>query len=126
MLVQEAGAKILLLPAWPSEWDVDFKLHLAGGAVLTGTVQDGKLLRWDLTPSARRNGVEVGQPARNTNRMKLSMKTPRTQRPLLAARLLRPTHAIPADELEPRFDHPPAATMARGLWMWMRCHLGQT
>jgi hypothetical protein len=67
MLVQEAGAKILLLPAWPSDWDVDFKLHLAGGAVLTGTVQDGKLLRWDLTPSARRNDVVVGQPARRTD-----------------------------------------------------------
>ena len=43
MLVQEAGDKILLLPAWPADWDVDFKLHLTGGAVLTGTVKDGKL-----------------------------------------------------------------------------------
>ena len=28
MLVQEAGDKILLLPAWPADWDADFKLHL--------------------------------------------------------------------------------------------------
>ena len=28
MLVQEAGGKILLLPAWPADWDADFKLHL--------------------------------------------------------------------------------------------------
>ena len=44
MLVQEGHGKIYLLPAWPAEWDVDFKLHLEGGVVLTGTVKDGKLV----------------------------------------------------------------------------------
>ena len=28
MLVQEAGDKIHLLPAWPADWDADFQLHL--------------------------------------------------------------------------------------------------
>jgi len=59
MLVQEGGGKILLLPAWPVQWDVDFKLHLSGGAVLTGTVLDGKLAAWDITPAARKNEVTV-------------------------------------------------------------------
>ena len=62
MLVQETGEKILLLPAWPADWDVDFKLHLTGGAVLTGTVKEGKLLRWDIQPSVRRKDVVIGQP----------------------------------------------------------------
>ena len=62
MLVQEAGDKIYLLPAWPSDWDVDFKLHLTGGATLTGTVKDGKLLAWDIQPPARRDHVVVCQP----------------------------------------------------------------
>jgi len=62
MLVQEAGDKILLLPAWPADWDADFKLHLAGEAVLSGTVKDGKLLAWDIQPAARRDDVVVGQP----------------------------------------------------------------
>lgn len=62
MLVQEAGGKVLLLPAWPADWDVDFKLHLTGGAVLTGVVKDGKLLRWDLNPSTRKMEVVVCQP----------------------------------------------------------------
>ena len=62
MLVQEAGTKILLLPAWPADWEADFKLHLAGGAVLAGTVKDGKLLAWDIQPAARRGDVVVCQP----------------------------------------------------------------
>jgi hypothetical protein len=62
MLVQEAGRKILLLPAWPAAWDVDFKLHLAGGAVLNGTVKDGKLTAWDIRPQVRKTDVVVGQP----------------------------------------------------------------
>ena len=62
MLVQEAGERILLLPAWPADWDVDFKLHLAGGAVLSGAVQDGKLLRWDIAPAVRRKDIVVCPP----------------------------------------------------------------
>ncbi|MCY2990176.1 MAG: DUF5703 domain-containing protein [Planctomycetota bacterium] len=61
MLVQEGQGKIFLLPAWPAEWDVDFKLHLEGGAVLTGTVKDGKLLTWDCTANRKAN-VVVGTP----------------------------------------------------------------
>jgi hypothetical protein len=61
MLVQEAGQRILLLPAWPADWDAEFKLHLTGGAVLTGTVQDGKLIGWDIQPSLRRTDVVVCQ-----------------------------------------------------------------
>jgi alpha-L-fucosidase 2 len=62
MLVQEAGGKTLLLPAWPADWDADFKLHLAGGAVITGTVKDGKLLTWGIRPSERRKDVVVCRP----------------------------------------------------------------
>ena len=62
MLVQEAEGKILLLPAWPSDWDVDFKLHLTGNTVLSGTVKDGKLLSWDVIPESRKNDVIIYQP----------------------------------------------------------------
>ena len=62
MLAQEGNGKIYLLPAWPAEWDVDFKLHLEGGTVLTGTVKDGKLVTWDCTPAARKADVVVGSP----------------------------------------------------------------
>ena len=62
MLVQEAGDKVLLLPAWPAAWDVDFKLHLAHATVIRGTVKDGKLLTWDIRPAARGKDVVVGSP----------------------------------------------------------------
>ena len=62
MLVQEADGKILLLPAWPSDWDVDFKLHLSGNAIISGTVKDGKLLHWDITPESKKDDVIVYQP----------------------------------------------------------------
>jgi len=61
MLVQEAGGKVLLLPAWPADWDVDFRLHLSGTTALTGTVKDGKLLRWDINPPTRKKDVVVCQ-----------------------------------------------------------------
>jgi alpha-L-fucosidase 2 len=64
MLVQEAKGKILLLPAWPAGWDVDFKLHVTGGAVLTGTVTDGRLTTWAIEPAARRKDVVVRKPQR--------------------------------------------------------------
>lgn len=62
MLVQEAAGKILLLPAWPADWDADFKLHLTGGGVLTATVKDGKLTAWDIQPAGRRKDVVVCPP----------------------------------------------------------------
>jgi hypothetical protein len=62
MIVQETRDNIFLLPAWPADWDVDFKLHLARGTVLCGTVKDGKLTAWDIEPASRRGDVIVGQP----------------------------------------------------------------
>ena len=62
MLVQEAGDKILLLPAWPADWDADFKLHLTGGAFISGKVTDGKLTNWTIEPATRKKDVVVHQP----------------------------------------------------------------
>ena len=41
MLLQTVGGKTLVFPAWPKEWNVDFKLHGPGGAVIRGTCRDG-------------------------------------------------------------------------------------
>ena len=60
MLAQESHmGKIYLFPAWPAQWDVDFKLHLSKGTVVTGQVKDGKIVMWDITPPARKADVEV-------------------------------------------------------------------
>jgi hypothetical protein len=62
MLVQESGNKVLLLPAWPADWDVDFKLRLSRDTILKGQVKDGKLIAWDIQPESRRKDVTVCEP----------------------------------------------------------------
>ncbi|UCD51461.1 MAG: hypothetical protein JSW27_02290, partial [Phycisphaerales bacterium] len=67
MLVQEAGDKILLLPAWPAEWDADFKLHLARRTVISGKVKAGELVTWHIEPNSRREDVRVYEPQRTSS-----------------------------------------------------------
>ncbi len=59
MLVQESGNKILLLPAWPSSWDTEFKLHLSKGTVIQGKVTNGILDEWSIEPQERKKDVVV-------------------------------------------------------------------
>ena len=40
-LLNKAGDKIYLLPAWPKAWDGGFRVHASGGTIITGTVKDG-------------------------------------------------------------------------------------
>lgn len=54
MLLQDGGEKILLLPAWPKEWDVRFKLHAPQNTVVEMEVRAGKLVTLEVTPQARR------------------------------------------------------------------------
>ncbi len=62
MLVQEANGKILLLPAWPAEWDVDFKLHLEQRTVISGKVLNGELMDWSIEPASRKQDVVLFDP----------------------------------------------------------------
>ena len=46
MLLQpadDAAGSALLLPAWPCEWDVDFKLHAPRRTTVVGSLVAGKL-----------------------------------------------------------------------------------
>ncbi|MDD8025409.1 MAG: DUF5703 domain-containing protein [Acidobacteriota bacterium] len=59
MLLQTDGRAIYLLPAWPKDWDVDFKLHAPFKTVVEGRVKDGKLQSWTVIPDSRRADVIV-------------------------------------------------------------------
>jgi hypothetical protein len=59
MLVQKAGQKIVLLPAWPKTWDADFKLHLSHETLVYGQVKEGQLVGWSIQPEERRKDVVV-------------------------------------------------------------------
>jgi len=49
--------KIRLLPAWPKEWDVDFKLHAPYKTVVEGRFEAGKMSLLEVTPKERRDDV---------------------------------------------------------------------
>lgn len=53
MLVQEDGDRVLLLPAWPQDWDVSFRLHLSGGRVVEAEYAQGKL-SWRIEGNAQK------------------------------------------------------------------------
>ena len=59
MLMQTFGRRILLLPAWPKEWNVDFKLHAPYQTTVEGKVVGGKVVQLTVTPEARRKDVEI-------------------------------------------------------------------
>lgn len=62
MLLQADGEKILLLPGWPKDWNVEFKLHAPMKTTVEGLYRDGKLQRLKVTPQSRRKDVKVMEP----------------------------------------------------------------
>ncbi|PWG80704.1 DUF5703 domain-containing protein [Pararcticibacter amylolyticus] len=59
MLMQTDGRKISLLPAWPKEWDVHFKLNAPYETVVEAVVVKGKVISLNVTPANRRKDVEI-------------------------------------------------------------------
>jgi hypothetical protein len=59
MLMQTDGRKIYLLPAWPKNWDCEFKLHAPLQTVVTGRVRNGKLENLNVTPLERQKDVVI-------------------------------------------------------------------
>ena len=57
MLMQTEGKAIHLLPAWPKDWDVSFKLHAPYQTVVQGEYRDGKIQALTVTPEDRRGDV---------------------------------------------------------------------
>ena len=61
MLLQCDAGTIHLLPAWPREWTVAFRLHAPGRTVVEGRVEQGRLSDFRITPDARRRDVVVAE-----------------------------------------------------------------
>ena len=62
MLLQADDGKILLFPAWPKEWDVDFKLHAPQNTVIECVYRAGKVQSLKVTPESRRPNVVMMSP----------------------------------------------------------------
>ncbi len=59
MLMQVDGKKIYLLPAWPKDWNVDFKLHAPYQTTVQGRVVNGQVMDLKVTPESRRKDLIV-------------------------------------------------------------------
>ena len=59
MLMQHDGKSIELLPAWPSDWSADFKLHAPYRTTVEGHVENGKIARLKVTPQSRAKDVVI-------------------------------------------------------------------
>ncbi len=57
MLLQTDDKKIFLFPAWPKDWDVDFKLHAPYQTIVEGRLQNGKLINLKVFPETRLKDV---------------------------------------------------------------------
>jgi len=59
MLLQTNGRKIYLLPAWPKDWNADFKLHAPYNTIVECVVRNGKIKTLKITPEARSKDVKI-------------------------------------------------------------------
>jgi hypothetical protein len=59
MLMQTDGREIYLLPAWPKDWNAQFKLHAPLRTVVSGKVEGGRLVQLNVQPESRRKDVNV-------------------------------------------------------------------
>ena len=59
MLMQVDGNKIYLLPAWPKNWDVNFRLRAPGKTVIDCRYQNGKIEQLDVKPESRRKDIII-------------------------------------------------------------------
>ncbi|HNQ22642.1 MAG TPA: DUF5703 domain-containing protein [Phycisphaerae bacterium] len=60
MLLQCDGRQIRLLPAWPKEWDVSFRLHAPRETTVECEYRHGSIISLTVTPAARRADVVAG------------------------------------------------------------------
>ena len=57
MLLQPVGDKLHLLPAWPKDWDCEFKLHAPANTIVEGVYRGGKFVSLKVTPESRRQDI---------------------------------------------------------------------
>ena len=57
MILQTEGKKIFIAPAWPKDWNAEFKLHAPYKTVVEGKVENGELVDLKVTPESRRADV---------------------------------------------------------------------
>ncbi len=62
MLLQAEGRTMQLLPTWPKDWNVGFKLHGPYKTIVEGEYKDGELVNLKVTPESRRADLVIHTP----------------------------------------------------------------
>jgi len=57
MVFQYENNEMFMLPAWPEEWDVNFKLHAPKNTTLECEYRNGKITKLKVTPESRRADI---------------------------------------------------------------------
>jgi hypothetical protein len=57
MLLQSDGKRILLLPAWPEDWNVSFKLRAPGNTTVECVYRYGRVRSLKVAPASRRRDI---------------------------------------------------------------------
>ncbi|MEA1876332.1 MAG: DUF5703 domain-containing protein [Bacteroidota bacterium] len=64
MLLQYERDEIYLLPAWPKNWDVEFKLKAPKNTTIEGSLKNSEMTRMKVTPLDREKDVILNMPRR--------------------------------------------------------------
>lgn len=59
MLMQTPDHDILLFPAWPKTWNVNFKLRAPYRTIVEGCLKNGKIVKLEVTPESRKKDVKI-------------------------------------------------------------------
>lgn len=59
MLLASRNEKIFILPAWPQDWDVSFKLRAPHNTTVECVYRNGKIEKLGVTPESRRGDVNL-------------------------------------------------------------------
>lgn len=62
MLIQSDGDKIVLLPAWPVEWNAEFTLNVPNNTSVRCKVMNGKVTELKVSPESRQRDVIISAP----------------------------------------------------------------
>jgi len=59
MLLQADNGQIHVLPAWPKDWAVEFKLHAPKNTTVEGVFRGGQLVNFKITPEQRQKNLRL-------------------------------------------------------------------
>jgi hypothetical protein len=61
MILQEVGDKIIIAPAWPGDWNCEFKLYAKKKTIVEGKIVNGQVQDLKVYPESRKKDVYIGQ-----------------------------------------------------------------